>query len=308
MRGFLYVHRLGLKLGIQLIPNHYYSPVANIDKLRKTKDFWAIKSELPGILYDLEEQAINLRTICTPFKKEYIENSNYLDAVANHFGPGFGYIEAQALHCMIRYYKPRKIVEVGSGVSTFCSLKAMEINKKETNQKSSITAIEPNPSENLKKLKGIQIIQKEVQLVPHTVFTELESGDILFIDSSHTVKPGSDVNYLILEILPRLKSGVIVHFHDIFLPYDYQREILTSFFQWSETSLLRAFLINNDKVRIVFCLSCLHYDKQVTLRDIFPKYTPQKDIDGLSYGLYPPFLPLNNINDHFPSSIYLQIF
>lgn len=303
MGPFLFVHRLGLKLGIQLIPDHYYSSIANIDKLRKTRTVWAKKSELPGISYNLEEQARNLRVICAPFKNEYIGNRNYREAVSTHFGPGFGYIEAQALHSVIRHYKPRRIVEVGSGVSTFCSLKATEINEKETNQESSIVCIEPYPSEKLKALKGVQIIQKEVQTIPYEVFTELAEGDILFVDSSHTVKPASDVNYIILEVLPRLNSGVVVHFHDIFLPYDYQRDLLTSYFQWCETSLLRAFLIDNERVRIVFCLSSLHYNKQATLKEVFPEYKPQQDTDGLTYGIYPPF---SNIDEHFPASLYLQ--
>lgn len=220
-----------------------------------------------------------------------------------HFGPGFGYIEAQALHSVIRYFKPRKIVEVGSGVSTFCSLNATQVNKKENNLDSEITCIEPHPSENLRILKGVQIIQKEVQTIPYNVFTDLQENDLLFVDSSHTVKPGSDVNYIILEILPRLNRGVVVHFHDIYLPYDYQRDILTNFFQWCETSLLRAFLVNNDKVKIVFCLSGLHYDYPAVLKEVFPEYRPQHDIEGLTYGIYEPF---KVIEEHFPASIYLQ--
>lgn len=302
-RPFLTVHRMGLRLGIQLVPDHYYSSVANIDKLRKTWKVWAKKSELPGISINLEEQVKNLKTICGPFKNEYVGNRNFREAVSRHFGPGFGYIEAQALHCVIRHYKPRKIVEVGSGVSTFCSLKATEINKKENGQDSEIICIEPYPSKGLRALKGIQIIQKEVQTLPYEVFTELKERDVLFIDSSHAVKPASDVNYLILEVLPRLHRGVIVHFHDIFLPYDHQRDVLTNYFQWSETSLLRAFLINNSRVKIVFCLSLLHYDRQTSLKEVFPEYRPQRDSNGLTYGIYEPF---EETADHFPASLYLQ--
>jgi hypothetical protein len=141
-------------------------------------------------------------------------------------------------------------------------------------------------------------------LLPFRFFTNLEKGDLLFIDSSHTVKPGSDVNYIILEILPRLNKGVIVHFHDIFLPYDYQRDVLTNYFQWCETALLRAFLINNNKTKITFCLSMLHYDRQDSLKEVFPEYQPQNDVNGLTYGIYEPFTA---INEHFPASIYIQI-
>jgi predicted O-methyltransferase YrrM len=303
MRPFLEVHRLGLRLGVQIIPDHYYSSVANIDKMRKTREVWAKRSQLPGISFDLENQVENLKNICAPFRNEYIGNHVYREAVEKRFGPGFGYIEAQALHSVIRYFKPRRIIEIGSGVSTFCSLKATQINKKETNADSEIVCIEPHPSESLRALQGVQIIQEEVQTLPCEIFTDLQERDLLFVDSSHTVKPGSDVNYIILEVLPRLHQGVIVHFHDVFLPYDYQRDILTSYFQWCETSLLRAFLINNSKVKIVFCLSGLHYDYPAILKEVFPEYQPQQDIDGLTYGIYDSF---KTIKEHFPASTYLQ--
>ncbi len=145
-------------------------------------------------------------------------------------------------------------------------------------------------------------MKDRVQSIPVSKFEELTSGDLLFIDSSHTVRPGGDVNYLILEVLPRLSKGVFVHFHDIFLPYDYPRNVLNSYFQWMETSLLRAFLINNHKVRILFCLSHLHYDRQDSLKDVFPDYNPAPDENGLE---------IDDKTDpdkqHFPASIYLEI-
>jgi hypothetical protein len=233
--------------------------------------------------------------ICIPFQSEYIGNQNYLKASSEHFGPGFGPIEAQALHGIIRYYKPGRIIEVGSGVSTYCSLKAIE-----KNNHGHITCIEPFPSDKLKSLSQISLIEKEVQKVPFETFDSLSNNDLLFIDSSHTVKNRSDVNYLVLEVLPRLNQGVIVHFHDIFLPYDYQIDILRAYLQWSETSLLRAFMINNDKAEIIFSLSQLHEDKKRDLLDVFPEYNPLKTFNGLTEEPRP-------WNDHFPSSIYIKI-
>jgi len=132
----------------------------------------------------------------------------------------------------------------------------------------------------------------------------LQQGDLLFIDSSHTVKPGGDVNYLILEVLPRLRKGVIVHFHDIYLPFDYQRDVLQTFFHWAETSLLRAFLIFNDKARIIFCLSHLHYERRDALREVFLEYSPQGDVNGLRLEEYKPF---KLVPEHYPSSIYIYM-
>lgn len=303
-RAILGVHKLGIRFRIHVLPVHYYSPVPNILELQRTRDVWARKSELPGVSVSLDEQAANLEVICMPYQSEYTGNEFYREAVSNHFGPGFGYIEAQALHGVIRHYKPKRIVEIGSGVSTYCMLKASEINAKETGQASKIASIEPYPSSKLKTLPGIELKRTKVQNVPFEVFTELGENDLLFIDSSHTVKAGSDVNFLILEVLPRLRRGVIVHFHDIFLPYDYQRDVSRTFLHWAETSLLRAFLIFNEKVRIVVCLSHLHYERQDVLREVFPEYNPQADADGLSNEKYKPFDP---IPEHFPSSTYLQI-
>ena len=292
---FLRFHKLGLRAGIQIVPNHYYSSVADINYLAKNRNNWAKKSNLPGIISNLDNQIINLKKICIPFQREYLGNKNYFKAVSDHFGPGFGFIEAQALHGIIRYYKPNRIIEVGSGVSTYCSLKATEMN-----HHGNITCIEPFPSDKLKSLSSIELIENEVQKVSLDTFDLLDNNDLLFIDSTHTVKTGSDVNYIILEVLPRLKPGVIIHFHDIFLPYDYQIDILRAYFQWSETSLLRAFLINNNKSEIIFSLSQLHEDKKEALLEVFPEYDPLKTINGITEEPRP-------WKAHFPASIYIKI-
>jgi hypothetical protein len=290
------------KVGVFVFPNHYYSPISDVNQLKKSKEIWAKKSELPAIQVDLAKHLTNLRDICLPFQQEFIGNKTYLSAVENHFGPGYGFIEAQALHGFIRSKKPKKIIEIGSGVSTYCMLKAVEINQKEENKNTQITCIDPFPSKKIKARQDVNLIKNKVQSVPVSKFKDLSAGDFLFIDSSHTVRPGGDVNYLILEVLPRLASGVFVHFHDIFLPYDYPRNVLKTYFQWMETSLLRAFMINNEKVRIVFCLSQLHYGRQEELKKIFPEYVPAKDQNGLE---------IESNTDpnkhHFPASIYLEI-
>ena len=303
-RAILFVHKLGIRVGIHVLPVHYHSSIPNILELKKTHDVWAKKSELPGVSVDLNEQVVNLQTICKPYQSEYAGNKYYRDGVSNNFGPGYGYIEAQALHAFIRHYQPKRIVEVGSGVSTYCMFKAAELNCKHAGNHTKIVSIEPYPSAKLKTLSEIKLIIKKVQTVALTVFTELEENDLLFIDSSHTVKAGSDVNYLILEVLPRLQKGVIVHFHDIFLPYDFQRDVCQTFLHWAETSLLHAFLIGNKRVKVLACLSHLHYDKKNDLKDVFPEYTPQHDLNGLRPESYRPFEPST---EHFPSSIYIQI-
>lgn len=293
--------KLASRAGVYLLPVHYYVPLANVHQLEKTQSVWARKSDLPGVASDLDGQAENLRRICMPFQNEYAGNQTYREAVERHFGPGYGYIEAQALHGVMRHYHPRRVIEVGSGVSTYCMLKALELNEQETGQTFNLTCVEPYPSKPLRALGRAKLIQAPVQTVPFENFKELASGDLLFIDSSHVVKPGGDVNYLILDVLPRLAPGVIVHFHDIYLPYDYPRDVLRTYFQWMETSLLRAYLIHNEHVRIVFCLSQLHYDRQEVLKQVFPEYVPTRDENGLELRD-----EAAGKRTHFPASIYIQ--
>lgn len=303
-RALLGVHKAGIRLGIHVLPVHYYSPLPNILELRRTQDVWAKRSELPGLHIDLDQQAATLRAACSPYQSEYAGNAAYREGMSGRFGPGYGYVEAQALHGFIRHFKPRRIVEVGSGVSTWCMVKAAERNAREGGQAGRITSIEPFPSTHLRSLREVDLVPLQVQTVPLEVFTELGENDVLFIDSSHTVKPGGDVNYLILEVLPRLRPGVIVHFHDIFLPYDYQRDVCQSFLHWSETSLLRAYLAFNDRVKLLVCMSHLHYDRKEVLREVFPEYEPQADANGLRPESARPF---EQSAQHFPSSTWLQI-
>ena len=303
-RAALGIHKLGARFGIYVLPVHYHSAITNIPDLQGTRGEWARQSELPGLSVNLDEQATSLKAICKPYQREYEGNKTYNEGVSRHFGPGYGYIEAQALHGFIRHFKPRRIVEVGSGVSTYCMLRASEMNAGESGEMPGITAIEPNPSTSLTELPGIQLLPRRVQTVSLDVFTELGENDLLFIDSSHTVKAGGDVNFLILEVLPRLRKGVIVHFHDIYLPYDYQPDTCATFLQWAETSLLHAFLIFNERAGILVSLSHLHYERQEVLRDVFPEYSPRLHVDGLNPDDYKPFEP---IAEHFPSSTYIRI-
>jgi len=304
-RTFLHIYKVGTRLGIHILPVHYYSPIPDIVELQKTKDIWAKKSELPGLSVNLDEQVRDLRTICIAYQGEYAGNKVYREGVDKQFGPGYGYIEAQALHAVIRYYKPKNIIEVGSGISSYCMLRALELNSLNSNGGNcSLTCIEPYPTDKLNKLIKINLISNIVQNVPINIFEGLNENDLLFIDSSHTVKPGGDVNYLILEVLPRLKRGVIIHFHDIYFPFDYQPDVLNTFAHWTETSLLRAFLIFNNKAKIIFCLSQLHYDRKEALSEVFPEYSPQHNINGLRDERYTAFA---NITEHFPASIYIQM-
>lgn len=296
-------HKAFLRLGVVVLPNHFYSSVPDLNELRATRPSWARKSLLPGLAVDIEKQLCSLREICSPYETEYRGNQHYRTAIERNYGLGFGYIEAQALHSVIRHYAPRKIVEVGSGISTYCMLQATKANRANGRPPCEITCIEPYPSPWLREAP-VQLLQQKVQTAPLDLFLSLEPNDLLFIDSSHAVKTGSDVVFLVLEVLPRLRPGVLVHIHDIFLPFDYSPNKMQSFFDWQETVLIHAFLIGNLGVRIVFCLSQLHEERPQDLATVFPEYRRI----CLSSGLYPSYANTpEQSGAHIPSSLFLQI-
>lgn len=292
---FYWIHLAALHLNLIVLPSHYYSSAPNILELKKGKHIWAKRSELPGLEINIELQKENLKDICLPYKDEYSSHDWRLESA--EFGQGFGIIEPHAYYSMIRHFKPQKIIEVGSGMSTYCALAALKCN-----DAGSITCIEPYPSNYLKHNGEIVLLAQRVQELDPSFFKCLKENDILFIDGSHVVKVGSDVNYIILEVLPRLNKGVIVHFHDIFLPFDYQRDVTKNFFHWCETSLLRAFLIGNSHAEILFSMSQLHYDCQKVMKECFPEYDPEPDVNGIN-----DLKPFGSSKKHFPSSIYIKI-
>jgi len=211
---------------------------------------------------------------------------------------GYGPTEADFLFCFIATKRPARIVQVGCGVSTAVILLAA----KEAEYQPQITCIEPFPTPYLVRLaegNRIRLIQEKAQEAGLEVFCGLDAGDLLFIDSTHAVRPGGEVNRLILEVLPRLKTGCLVHFHDIYFPYDYQSSVLTTLFFGGESTLLHAFLINNCRYSIAASLSMLHHGCPQELQSIFPNYRPAPMNDGLHLS------PANP--GHFPSATYLMV-
>lgn len=302
-RLYFHAYKTGARMGVLVLPAHYYCSEPDIIELGRTVDLWARPSQLPGIEVNLDAQLDRLRKVCLPFLEEYGKNEHYLKAAAEDYGPGFGFVEAQLLHAVVRHYQPARILEVGSGISTYCFQQAVNATRAAGGRVADIVCVEPHPSPPLNRLaKGgaVRLIEEPVQRVSFDLFHGLSAGDILFIDSSHVAKAGSDVDHIILEILPRLAAGVLVHFHDIYIPYNYQRDLLDTFVHCNETSLLRAFLTQNERFQILFCLSHLHYERPDDLKTLFPLYRPQAGWNGLR-------VPHADLTCHFPSSIWLQV-
>jgi hypothetical protein len=163
-----------------------------------------------------------------------------------------------------------------------------------------IVCVEPYPTEFLERAdreKSIRLVSARAQDVPLEILTDLGDEGFLFIDSTHTVKPGSEVNRLILEVLPRLSGGNWVHFHDIYFPFDYQRGLLEDeLFFSNESALLHAFLIHNTAFTLRAALSMLHFGDPERLKRVLPNYRPASDDHGLRAS-----------TGHFPASTYLQV-
>jgi hypothetical protein len=235
--------------------------------------------------------------MCAPYYSE-VPLEAYRSLSGNGSGPGFGEIEGQVLHCFMRRFSPERVIEVGSGVSTLCMLEATRLNQRDGKTASRITCVEPFPSDRLRSRKEVELIPQMCQQVPLSLFDQLNSGDLLFIDSSHAVKIGSDVLRIYLEIIPRLRPGVFIHIHDIYLPYAYPRTVFTRPWWWQETAMLIALLVNNAKLRVLACESALHYDYPQELQAVLKDYNPAPNDEGLSVAQIE--------GGHYPSSLWLQ--
>jgi hypothetical protein len=250
-------------------PVHFYQPIPDTAFLHET--IWDRPSELVGIDMNDAMQLDLLRNHFPRFRSEYDQfpAEPTGEPIQFHHNNGlFDGTDALVAYCMIRHFQPRLIIEVGSGFSSLISAEAIAKNKN-----SALICIEPFPRQFLRDgFPGLRsLIEKKVQDIDLEFFSQLREGDILFIDSSHTVKIAGDVNYLFLEVLPRLKPGVIVHVHDIFLPFDYRRDwVMDELRFWTEQYLLQAFLSFNSEFEVLIANAYLGHRYMEDLKTAFP--------------------------------------
>ena len=255
--------------GFHLTPVHFYQPLPDTQSL--PEDLWQKPSALKGLEMNDAGQLNLLCKVFPQYRAEYEKLPLKPTDCAHEFyldNPLFGGTDALALYCIVRHFQPGLIIEVGSGFSTRLTAQAAL-----RNGKTKLIAIEPFPDQVVKGgFPGLtSLIPRRVQEVELDTFRQLSSGDILFLDSSHVVRCGSDVNYLFLEVLPQLRPGVIVHIHDIFLPDEYPREWVKQEFRfWNEQYLLQAFLMFNCEFEVLLANNYLgrHYRSQ--LQATFP--------------------------------------
>jgi hypothetical protein len=256
----------------------YYSPLPVVSALKNNRQRWARPSEMVGVRYDLEAMKQLLQGLCACYTDELRQLPSYDEARKIGYGPGYPSIDAMILYFMLRKIKPSRYIEIGSGLSTwYCSM-AAEKNAKE-GKPLQIKCIDPFPSTKLCSTPGIDVLAKQVQDVDVDVFSELHAGDVLFIDSTHVVKIDGDVPYLYLEVLPRLKKGVVIHVHDIHFPFNIPYPPECYIFGgwkwpmfWTEAMLLQAFLCNNNAFRILLSAPLLYYYSEDFLQASIPNY------------------------------------
>jgi predicted O-methyltransferase YrrM len=241
-------------------PGHYYSPLPSVSELAKDElRIFADPPSIEGMDLNLPSQwdwvvgsADGLRNIAWPKERDpdfrYWSNNVYFNSA-----------DVAALLSVMQRACPRRIVEVGSGFSSACML---DINDRLFRSEIQFTFVEPYP-ERLRSLlrkgdsRNATVIESRLQDTSLKVFTSLEANDILFVDSSHVAKIGSDVNHLFFEILPRIQPGVFVHIHDVFWPFEYPKVWLEEGRAWNEQYMLRAFLQGNSQFEIVLFGSLL---------------------------------------------------
>ncbi|MGZ4811352.1 MAG: class I SAM-dependent methyltransferase [Terriglobales bacterium] len=255
--------------GVLPLPFHYYYPVFDADELPPST--WTRESLLPGIALQPERQLRLLEEL------RYADEVRQFPLDGNHkasfcyfngmFGPG----DAEVLYSVIRHFKPKRMVEIGSGCSTFLAKAALDRNRALGYQAEHI-CIEPYGAPWLEKL-GVKVIRDLVENLDLALFEQLGANDILFIDSSHVVRTGGDVQFEYLEIVPRLQPGVLVHVHDIFLPFEYPMVFSRDMkLFWTEQYLVQAFLAFNTAFEIVLALRYLDAHHPEALARAAPVY------------------------------------
>lgn len=282
------IHDIFYAHGFHLLRKHFYLPIP--DDTDQLDDFWQQQSALVGI--DMgDENALNLmERILPPYLQEF---RNRFPARQPATFSGFwlingGYmaVDAHVLYGLVRHYKPKRIIEIGVGNSTLLTTAAIEQNLREGGANTHFTSIDPYPWDLFKKPYPYltEMLPKRIQDVPTSFFEELGDGDILFIDSSHVIRSGNDVHYEFMEILPRLKPGVLVHVHDISLPKPYPKTYYDSHLYWNEQYLLQAFLTYNSRFDVIWAGNylLLKYPERVmaafpeisTMRETYPLAEP----------------------------------
>ena len=257
-----------------LVPRNYYSAVPDLEEL--TGQDWERRDSLLGIELDLDRQVRYLeRELAEPLR----EISTLLgDTGLTGFdieNTSYGAVDAELLWAMIRRHRPSRVLELGAGNSTLVIAAALEANRRDGHA-ARHSVCDPHLPDTLPpRLAGaVEGVAGRAQDLPASAYEELGEGDVLFVDTTHAVKLGGDVTAIVLGGLPRLGPGVLVHFHDIWLPFEYHRVLYELFgWYWNEQYLLQAYLAFNARVEVLIATQALVRDHLLRLRALIPSYS-----------------------------------
>ena len=300
-RGLRGLFELGQRAHVNVLPTHFYSQIPDIAALR-ADDSWRRPRSMVGVRgAGLDQQLAFAAACCAPevVRQMGKDGAMYDEACRANGAVGYGPIEAEFLYCFIATRRPRRVLQVGAGVSTAIILRAARRHAVPIE----LICVDPFPTNFLVAAAArgeITLLAERAQDVALDTLTDLSADDLLFVDSTHTVKPGSEVNRLILEVLPRLARGVYVQFHDIWWPYDHPWAILRDdLFFWSESVLLHALMTHNERYSLRVAMSMLHDADPLGLQQLLPGYRPAQCKDGL--------LISTASGDHLPAAAYFEV-
>ncbi len=265
-----------------LLPRHFYSPVPVVEEL--PAEVFRRRRPMHDIAFDLGAQIAWAEGELAPFFREFdpplaqTEQPERFNLHNDAYEEG----DADVGWAMIRWLKPRRVVELGSGNSTLLLAEALEANRRE-GVEAHFVAYDPHPSPRIRAAldRGVPGLDEyrpqPAQEIPLERVSRLGADDVLFVDTSHTLKIGGEVDFVFSEVLPLLAPGVYVHFHDIWLPWEYDREfIMGRGYFWNEQYVLEAFLSGNRGWRVVFATRALSLDHPDRMAKLMPRFDPRK--------------------------------
>ena len=272
------------RMGFHITLNHFYEPIPDTRTLKD--ELWLKHSDMVGVEMKEEGQINLLSQFSSKFKDEYKSLPRFKTSIPHQYyvnNGNFESVDGEILYCMIRHFNPKKIFEIGSGNSTYLAAQAVLRNKEEDGKECELIVFDPYPNDVLRA--GFPSLSKlmptKIEDVPLSKFDELKKNDILFIDSSHVLKIGGDVQYEYLEMLPRLNKGVIVHVHDVFLPAEYPKEwVLKRYRFFTEQYIIQAFLAFNNAFEVLWGGSYMHLKHPDKLEAAFASYKREERWPG----------------------------
>ncbi len=266
------------------LPGHFYSPVygpTDVDRFREQRAAQLADEDLPGIDLHVADQLALLAELAQYHDAAYFVGAAPTSNRYRFENDYFTWGDAVFYRTLIAHIRPSRIVEIGSGYSTALALDTLD----DFAIDATMTLIEPYP-ERLETvlspadLARVKLLRADAQTVDLGVFDQLQPGDILFVDSSHVTRLGSDVNRLVFDVLGRLPAGVWIHFHDICYPFEYPLEWIEEFRAWNEAYLVRAFLEFNSSFCIALWVNYLTVHHPEKLRSRFAPALDHPDGGG----------------------------